>query len=224
MSLSSPPQSPAIVRPATRAVPIPRAVFFTACALLYASAILLAALTLNAYFSQTWDVATFIHAARRLIDGGHPPDLYAQSRAAQTWPYAYPPLHAFVVAIALLVGDALRIFPDYVWARVPPLLADIGVGYVLYEIVVRKSNYETLGRVAMLVWLFNPVTFYDTAVQGHFESEWLLFVLLAYVWYEDSRGIALPSMALAIAVLFKQVAILFAIPLWMVMLAQTKVD
>ena len=202
---------------ATRAVSIPRAVFFTASALLYASTIIIAALMLNVYFSQTWDVNTFIHAARRFTEGGNPFDLYAQSRAAQTWPYAYPPLHAFVVAIALLIGDALHILPDYAWARVPALLADIGVAFVLYHIVARKSKDETLARVAMLLWLFNPVTFYDTAVQGHFESEWLLFVLLAYAWFEDSRSIALPSIALAIAVLFKQVAILFAIPLWMLM-------
>ena len=219
MSFSSPQsQSPAMVNSATRAASVSRAVFFTASALLYACAILTAALTLNAYFSQTWDVATFIHAAHRFIDGGNPFDLYAQSRAAQTWPYAYPPLHAFVVAMALLVGNAIRVLPDYVWARVPALLADIGVGLVLFGIVERKSKDEALARAAMLLWLFNPVTFYDTAVQGHFESEWLLFVVLAYVWYENSRGILLPSIALALAVLFKQVAILFAFPVWMMML------
>ena len=218
MSFPSSPQSPAMVNSATRAVSISRAVFFTASALLYVSTIIIAALTLNAYFAQTWDVTTFIHAAQHFTSGGNPFDLYAQSRAAQTWPYAYPPLHAFVVALALLVGDALRVLPDFVWARVPALLADLGVAFVLYNIVARKSNDETLARVAMLLWLFNPVTFYDTAVQGHFESEWLLFVLLAYVWFEDSRTIALPSIALAIAVLFKQVAILFAIPMWMLML------
>ncbi len=219
MSFSSPQsQSPAMVNSATRAASVSRAVFFTASALLYACAILAAALTLNAYFSQTWDIATFIHAAHRFIDGGNPFDLYAQSRAAQTWPYAYPPLHAFVVAMALLVGNVIHVLPDYVWARVPSMLADIGVGLALFGIVERKSKDETLARAAMLLWLFNPVTFYDTAVQGHFESEWLLFVVLAYAWYENSRGIVLPAISLAVAVLFKQVAILFAIPLWVMML------
>ncbi|MDE3087955.1 MAG: hypothetical protein KGJ80_01030 [Chloroflexota bacterium] len=195
-----------------------RAVFFTASVLLYASTIIIATLTLNAYFAQTWDVTTFIHAARRFTEGGNPFDLYAQSHAAETWPYAYPPLHAFVIAIALLVGDTLHVLPDYVWARVPVILADIGVGLLLYRIVQRKSRDELLARIALLVWLFNPVTFYDTAVQGHFESEWLLCVLLAYAWYEESHSSVLPSIALAVAVLFKQVAILFAIPVWMAML------
>ncbi len=210
-----------MVTSANRAVSVSRAAFLTASVLLYASTIIAAVLTLNPYFSQTWDVNTFIHAARSFTDGGTPFDLYARSRAAQTWPYAYPPLHAFVVALALLIGDALRAaigVPDYVWARVPPLLADIGVAFLLYHIVARRSNDEMLARVAMLLWLFNPVTFYDTAVQGHFESEWLLFVLLAYAWYEKSRRVALPALALAGAVLFKQIAILFAIPMWMMML------
>jgi len=207
-----------MVASTTRAASASRAVFFTASALLYGCTILIAALTLNAYFSQTWDVATFIQAARRFTEGGNPFDLYARTRAAQTWPYAYPPLHAFVVAVALGIGGTLHLLPDYVWARVPALAADIGVAFLLYAIVKRKSKDESIARGAMLLWLFNPVTFYDTAVEGHFESEWLLFVLLAYIWHQEARGIVLPSIALAVAVLFKQVAILFAIPVWMMML------
>ncbi len=190
-----------------------RAVFFTTSALVYTAAIVSATLTLNPYFSQTWDVNTFIHAARTLSDGS-PFDLYAQTRAAQTWPYAYPPLHAFVVALALFIGDLTRVLPDYVWARAPVIAADIGVALVLFRVVLQKSNDETIARAAALVWLFNPITFYDTAVQGHFESEWLVFVLLAYTWHEDARHVALPAIALALAVLFKQTALVFAIPLW----------
>ncbi len=196
--------------------------FLAAISILYASAIVLTTLTLNAYFAQTWDVVTFLRAAHRFLDGGAPFDLYAQSRVAQTWPYAYPPLHALVVAAALLLRNLLPVLPEYVWARLPAMLADIGIAFVLYRIVERRSKDRTLARAAALVWLFNPVTFYDTAVQGHFESEWLLFVLLAYLWHEEGRGIARPTVALAIAVLFKQVAILFAIPFWVMLAAGLK--
>jgi hypothetical protein len=191
-------------------------------ALLYASVVLLAALTLSPYFAQTWDVATFIQAAHRFTDGGNPADLYAQSRAAQTWPYAYPPLHAVTVALALLIGNILRGLPDYVWARVPALLADVGVGLLLYRIVCARSGDRLVARAAMLLWLFNPILFYNTAVQGHFESEWLLFVLLAYVGLEHSRGILWPTVALAVAVLFKQTAVLFAIPFWAALLTKQR--
>ena len=197
-----------------------RAIFLGTTALLYACTIVVAVLRLNAYFAQTWDVNTFIQAAHRFLDGGNPFDLYAVSRVSQTWPYAYPPLHAFVVAVALFVGGILPLLPDYVWARVPVILADIGVGLALYEIVARQVGDGRLARAALLLWLFNPVAFYNTAVQGHFESEWLLFVILAYALFERSRGIALPAIALAIAFLFKQIAILFAIPLWLMMLKE----
>lgn len=203
---------------AHRAVTQTRAVFFAGAIAIYALTVLAAAMTLNAYFAQTWDVTTFIQAAHRFLDGGNPFDLYAASRAAQTWPYSYPPLHAFVTAIFLWVGRFVPLLPDYLWARFPAVIADIAVGFALYAVVARKSSDESIARAAMLLWLFNPVTFYDTAVQGHFESEWLLFVLLAYYRYENSRRLILPTVALAAAVLFKQVAILFAIPLWVAML------
>lgn len=204
-----------------RAVTRSRAVFIASAALIYAIIIIAATLTLSPYFAQTWDVQTFIQAAHRFLDGGNPFDLYAASRAAQTWPYAYPPLHGFVTAIFLWVGKYVPILPDYVWARFPALLADVGTGIALCAVVARKSRDESLARAAMLLWLFNPVTFYNTAVQGHFESEWILFVVLAYYWFQPPAGsepaggsIVLPTIALAVAVLFKQVAILFAIPLW----------
>lgn len=190
-----------------------RAVFFAGIALIYSTAIILATLTLNPYFAQTWDVQTFIQAGYQIADS-HPFDLYAQSRAAQHWPYAYPPLHALVTAIALGLGNLLRIFPDYVWARVPTIIADVSVAWLLHSIVVRKTNDESLARVAAMLWLFNPITFYDTAVQGHFESEWLVLVLLAYHWLDEHRSIILPAIALALAVLFKQIAILLAMPVF----------
>jgi hypothetical protein len=190
-----------------------RAFFFIAGALVYAGAIVTATLSLHPYFAQTWDVQTFIHAARVLFDDGNPFDLYAHSRAAHTWPYAYPPLHALVVALALSIGDLTRCLPDYVWARVPGIIADIGVALVLYRIVAQQSGDEGRARVAACVWLFNPITFYNTAVQGHFESEWLVCVLLAYTAFER-RAYALPALALALAVLFKQIAVIFALPVF----------
>ncbi len=191
-----------------------RAVFFTSIAALYTTAIIAATLTLHPYFSQTWDVQTFIQAGKQFLDGKNPFALYAESRAAQTWPFAYPPLHAFVTALALALGNLFHVLPDYVWARVPTIIADIGIAFLLYTIVRRKSNDEQIARAAAMMWLFNPITFYDTAVQGHFESEWLIFILLAYAWFDAGRSIILPTIALAMAVLFKQVAIVFAIPIW----------
>ncbi len=228
--LRTPPDRAVVTHPDTRPhSPVPariftsdRRVFIAATGIIYGAAIMSATLTLHPYFSQTWDVITFIHAGQRLFAGDNPFDLYAASRAADNWPYAYPPLHALVVALALRLGDLLRVLPGYVWARLPALLADLGVGAALYAIVQRRSGDIRLGRAALALWLFNPVTFYDTAVQGHFESEWLLFVLLAYTWSERARGLIAASIALATAVLFKQIAIVFVLPVWVTLAVGAK--
>ena len=176
----------------------------------YVIAVVAAVLSFNPYFSQTWDAVTFVNAARALSTPAWA-GLYALSRADRFWPYAYPPLHALVTAPFVALGVGM---PDWLWVRVPPIIADIGVALLVYLIVANRTGEAKWGRLAFAVWLFNPVTFYDTAVQGHFEAEWLFFVLLAYWLAETRRGILLPSMALAAAFLFKQTAILFAIPYW----------
>jgi hypothetical protein len=184
-------------------------------AAVYALAVIAAVLTLNRYFSQTWDVITFVSAARNLL-GPNWTALYAQTRVEQQWPYAYPPLHTAVIAPLLTFAGLI---PAWLLARLPPLVADLGVGALLYALIAHKTAQRAPARLALTVWLFNPVTFYDTAVQGHFEAEWLFFVLLAYALAQARRGLVLPTLALAGAFLFKQVAILFAIPYWLWLLA-----
>lgn len=176
----------------------------------YLIAVIAAVLALNPYFSQTWDAVTFVNAGRALTTPAWA-GLYELSRAERFWPYAYPPLHALVTAPFVALGAG---FPDWLLVRVPPIIADIGVALLVYLIVANRTGEKKWGRLAFAVWLFNPVTFYDTAVQGHFEAEWLFFVVLAYWLAETRRGILFPSLALAAAFLFKQTAILFAIPYW----------
>lgn len=199
------------------AEPGSRALFFVqdakwigGVAVLYISLVVLGVLALHPYFSQTWDVATFINAGK----SARSPEwnlLYAQSRADRYWPYAYPPLHAFVVSPFVAVAGFV---PDFVMVRVPPLLFDVALGILLYAIVARKTVSKNFARLAMILWLLNPVTWYDTAVQGHFEAEWLFFIVLAYFLYEMRRNWILATLALSTAFLFKQNAILFALPLW----------
>lgn len=189
-------------------------------ALMYVTVVVVTVWTLHPYFSQTWDVVTFINAGQSALS----PEwsaLYANSTASRYWPYAYPPLHAYFVAPFVALAGGV---PDWLMVRVPPLFFDVALGVLLYLIVWNKTQNRSFARLAMLVWLLNPVTWYDTAVQGHFEAEWLFFVALAYLASEKQRadtrrestryGWVLPTVSLAIAFLLKQNAILFALPLW----------
>ncbi len=177
---------------------------------LYAALVVVTVLSLHPYFSQTWDAVTFIGAGKTILS----PEwsaLYAQSRADRYWPYAYPPLHAFSVAPFVALAGSV---PDFLLVRVPPVLCDIALGILLYLLIAYKTHNKNLARLGMLVWLLNPVTWYDTAVQGHFEAEWLFFVGLGYFLFERKRGWLLPTLALSVAFLFKQNALLFALPFW----------
>lgn len=179
-------------------------------ALLYAALVVVTAMTLHPYFAQTWDAITFVGAGK-IVWSADWAGLYAQSRADNYWPYAYPPMHAFVVAPFVA---AAGILPDWLMVRVPPLLFDIALGVLLYGIVWQKTRNLHPARLAMAVWLLNPITWYDTVVQGHFESEWLFFVALAYFLFESKRTVIPATLALAIGFLFKQNVILFALPFW----------
>lgn len=187
--------------------------------LVYVVLVIATVLTLHPYFSQSWDVVTFVNAGKSILS----PDwtmLYTLSRADRFWPYAYPPLHALVVAPFIALAGPL---PNYLAVRLPPLLFDVALGILLYAITARQTRNKQLARLALWVWLLNPVTWYDTAVQGHFEAEWLFFVILAYALAGNlittpsvakREGWVLPTLALSIAFLFKQNAILFAMPFW----------
>jgi hypothetical protein len=177
-------------------------------AFVYCVAVIVTVLTLHPYFAQMWDVVTFVKAGQTAFS----PDwaaLYAQSHLF--WPYAYPPLPAFVIAPFVALAG---LFPAWLMVRVPPLLFDIALGILLYEIVGQKTRDKHLARLALAVCLLNPVTWYATAAQGHFEAEWLFFVVLAYWLIETRRGWIAPAIVLAVAFLFKQNALLFALVFW----------
>lgn len=177
---------------------------------LYLGLALSTTFALHPYFGQTWDVVTFVNAGKTAFSTEWP-GLYAQSRAERYWPFAYPPAHAFAVAPFVALG---HLTADWVMVRLPPLLFDLGLGLLLYLIVQQKTGARDLARLTLAVWLLNPVTWYDSVVQGHFEAEWLFFVVLAYWLAERRRGWLWPTLSLAAAFLFKQNAVLFALPFW----------
>lgn len=201
--------------------------FLSGLAVVYAAVIVSLVLTINPYFSLGWDVQTFIAAGRSLFDAQDGPfDLYRQSRAAFYWPYAYPPLHALLVAPFLLLAGFLPFLPDAVLVRLPVVLFDLGLAWFLYDAILAATGRCHLARLAAILWLFNPVTLYQTAVQAHFESEWVLLVLLAYTRHGLPRpeatfkggflkGSLLAGALLAAAILIKQIAVIYAVPYWL---------
>ena len=81
--------------------------------------------------------------------------------------------------------------------KIPPMLVDIAVGYVLYRLVLgwawpgRRAEALALGAAALYV--FNPVTWYDSALWGQTDAAGALVVLLgvAALVRGNSEGAAL---------------------------------
>ena len=231
-------------------------------AMIYAAAVVAGTLTIAPYWGLGWDVKTFIAAGQSFFDGGSIFDLYQKSRAVFYWPYAYPPLHALLVAPFVWLHQVAPALPEQVLVRLPVIIADLALAALLYVLLRRRTGEQRLARLGALLWLGNPVTLYQTLVQGHFEAEWLLLVLLAYALAEARlvRQVAKPvaggdrlacgdrlatcptdtgyfpvgsrihsrapwvvasllcGLLLGLAILSKQVAVLYAVPLGLYLL------
>ena len=124
------------------------------------------------------------------------------------WPYSapnQPPLYILLFAglmkLWLFVRDwifylnwELLIFPSsLVWfwddkgmdvmAKLPGIIADLGIGWVIYKYLVNnlKSKAQIINWPIIItaIWLFNPITWYNSAVWGQTDSLVNLLGLLA---------------------------------------------
>lgn len=90
--------------------------------------------------------------------------------------------------------------------KLPAILADIGVGYLLYLFSQRK--------VIAALYLFNPAVVYVSAVWGQIESLPIFFLLLSL--YFSKRRYYLSQVAFILAVLSKQTA-LWLLPVFLIL-------
>ncbi len=208
----------------TAPAPSPDTRFLATIAAAYAGLTVALTLTISQYFALGWDVRTFIGAGWSLWDLADPFALYVKSRAQFYWPYAYPPLHAALIALFLPINSLLPAVPESVLVRCPVIVFDVAMAWLLHRQIGLATASRHLARLAAIVWLFNPVVIYQTAVQAHFESEWLFLVLAACVLITGRQpgrriglGVVAASIALASAILIKQIALVFVLPVWMVM-------
>ena len=90
------------------------------------------------------------------------------------WPIGYlAHIHIAGVPVDLHAEDIVKI---------GPILLDVAVGYVLYRLVRGwsggGSRGHRLGMIAAALYLFNPVTWYDSALWGQTDAAGALVMLL----------------------------------------------
>ncbi|MBW3613613.1 MAG: hypothetical protein KY392_07120, partial [Chloroflexi bacterium] len=166
------------------------------------TALLLAGLLLRLFIAAVYlpqsgfavDIGDFTAWARRMADVG-PGGFYAEGYFSD-----YPPGYLYVLWLVGLLGGALApiVGGDATGGlvKIPGMLADIGVAWLLFAICRRWGRElvsrwaavtpERLGLAAATVYLFNPGTIFNSAVWGQVDSVGAL-VLLATV-YALARG------------------------------------
>ncbi|RKY15909.1 MAG: hypothetical protein DRQ55_18940, partial [Planctomycetota bacterium] len=114
----------------------------------------------------------------------------------------YPPVYLYVLwAVGLLAGPGGD--PGEL-IKLPPILLDIGVGYVIYRLVRGWTwpgvRSEKLALAAAALYLFNPVSFYDSALWGQTDAAGALVLLLglAALIRGNSEGAAALAAAAAL--------------------------
>lgn len=215
--------SPTVAQPTWRS----DSLFLAGLGLVYLVLTAVVVFAVDRFWSANWDVEIFLGAARSFFDGGSPFDLYEKSRADFFWPYPYPPLYAMLLAPFVWIADSPTVAASAPWAtlvavRLPVVIADLGIALLLYTIVAGRTGTRWLARLAATAWLFTPILFYQTAIQAHQESIWLLPALAAYRFMEERRGVEeagsrlppfwQPALLLTLAVSLKQSAIIYVAP------------
>jgi len=124
----------------------------------------------------------------------------------KAWSYVYPPVWLLFLALALLAAPdslATNQMADPAWRlamKTPIIIADLAVGILLYWSLPSSRPVKLLFAV---LWLFNPMVWYNSAVFGQFDAIPAAFLVASIILIEkgyDRVGFAV----LALAIMTKQ--------------------
>lgn len=153
------------------------------------------------------------------------------SANSDDWPYSapnQPPLYVVVFAAVGKAWDVIgskvwdfnvnyRLFPSklvWLWdekgldflAKLPPMVADLGIGIFIY-FYLRKNTKKALMFSAL--WLFNPISWYNSTVWGQTDSIVNLLGLIAIYMLLNKRLVAF-TVWITLSLLFKSSLAVFA--------------
>ena len=133
------------------------------------------------------DMAMFWQWAQALAAGG-PSTFYASVQSAN-----YPPGYLYVLWLLGVIGQ-----PGLL--KVPAMLADVGIATLVYVLATRLRDRRA-GLIAAALFLFVPVTWYDSALWGQVDAVGTLVAVAALVLLVDGWSeAALATAALAVLV------------------------
>jgi 4-amino-4-deoxy-L-arabinose transferase-like glycosyltransferase len=116
------------------------------------------------------DLASFRYWAGNLADQG----LYGFY--GRHFFHDYTPGYLYVLWLVGFVGRALGGIGDLI--KIPPILADLAVGYLVWSMIRELGARERLALLGAAVVMVSPIFWFDNVVWGQVDSFGLVFLLL----------------------------------------------
>ena len=88
----------------------------------------------------------------------------------------YTPGYLYVLWLVGLVGKAVGGVGDLI--KIPPLIADLAVGWLVHSMVLELGGRRRLALAAAFVAVANPISWFDSIVWGQVDSFGVVFLLL----------------------------------------------
>jgi hypothetical protein len=145
----------------------------------------------------TGDLGLFWSWAQSLAAHG-PTTFYASTSSAN-----YPPGYLYVLWALGAIGNPALL-------KVPPMLADIAIGAMVYALASRWRG-QRAGLVAATLFLFLPVSWYDSALWGQVDAVGTALALGALVLLLDGWSEAALTTAVLAVLVKPQYAIVLAV-------------
>ncbi|MBP5632094.1 MAG: DUF2029 domain-containing protein, partial [Clostridia bacterium] len=155
------------------------------------------------------DVSLFQSWGKHIVADGIP-KFYANASA---YSLDYPPLYMYFLWFNTLLAKWFGLIGTaghVMLTKLPSILADIGIGWILYKMTGKKlSKNWTIFFVAL--WVMNPLSMLDSAAWGQVDSILALLCLLM-VWFIVKDKYILASVMFGLAVILKPQGI-FMLPI-----------
>lgn len=86
--------------------------------------------------------------------------------------------------------------------KLPSILADLAIGYLIFKYLNKSKKYKNKAFLISSIWLFNPLTFYNSSIWGQTDSIVNLIGLIAIFALHEKRLIKF-CIFITLSLLFK---------------------